>query len=331
MTDSVKSIIASINKKFGEDTLTFGSDSKYSSISRLPSGSLFLDYTLGTNKQDNIAGWPMGRIIELYGPESSGKSLISLKTIVEAQKKGFLCVYIDSENSFDEVFAETLGVDLSKLILIHELVAERVFDIACDILKNSKDVRVIVFDSIASMIPTAEIEASLEDKQMAEMARVMSKALRKLTLFNKNNTVLIFINQLRENPGAGMYANPIYTPGGKALKFYASIRAEIRRGEWIFADENKKEKVGQVVKFKIDKNKTDVAQKEGYFKFMYKDGKLDTIDELVSLGILRNVIDRKGAYYSLLDKTFQGRDEMEKELLNNKEFFEEAKKEVFSA
>lgn len=326
----VKTLVAHINKKFGENTLGFASELKYSDTPRLSSGSLFLDYALGTNKKDLVSGWSLGRIVELYGPESGGKSLICLKTIVEAQKAGYECAYIDCENTFDTVFAEQLGVDTSKLLITRENIAERVFDIACNILEDYPKVRVVVFDSIASMIPKVEIEASLEDQQMASVARVMSKGLRKLTLKNKNNAVLLFINQLRENPGAGMYANPEYTPGGRAIKFYASIRLEVRKGEFLFDAVDKKKKVGQTVKFKVVKNKTDIPFREGYFRFLYADKKLDTMDELISLGLLREVIGRKGPYYTILDKTFQGRENMEIELKKDQNFFEAVKKEVFT-
>lgn len=327
--DHLKATVAAINKKYGENVISFGSDLKYTDIPRLSSGSLFLDWILGTNKKDKTAGWPLGRIIELYGPESSGKSLICLKTIVEAQKQKFDCVYLDCENTFDKVFAQTLGVDISKLLITTESRAGHAIDMACDILQSDPNIKVLVIDSLASMIPEVEIDANLVDNQMAPMARIMSKGLRKLNSFNKNNALIIFINQLRENPGAGMYANPIYTPGGRALKFFASIRVEVRKGEWLFDDDDKKVKIGQVVKFKAEKNKTDIPLREGYFKFLYK-GEIDRIDELVSLGLLKEKIGRRGAYYDLVGKQFQGREQMEKTLAEDKGFFEQAKKEIFS-
>lgn len=328
MTDT-KSLIASLNKKFGENTIGYANQLKYTNIERLPSGSLFLDYCLGVDKKNSIGGWPLGRIIELFGPESSGKSLITLKTIVEAQGKGYDCAYIDAENSFDNAFAKTLGVDLSKLILTRESRAGHAIDLACEILKEHKTVKVIVFDSLASMIPEVETEASLEDHQMAPMARIMSKGLRKLTLFNQNNALIIFINQLRENPGAGMYANPEYTPGGKSIKFYSSLRVDVRRGEYLFDPEEKKKKIGQTVKFNIVKNKTDEPFKVGYFKFLYK-GEIDRVDELISIAILKEKVDRSGSFYSILGETFHGRESMEKKLLSDKEFFKKFKKETFS-
>ncbi len=328
MTD-IKEIVATVNKQFGESTLGFANDLKYAPVDRLSSGSLFLDYVLGKNIKSGEFGWPLGRIIELYGKESSGKSLISMKTIAEAQKKGMNCAYIDSENAFDMDFAKKLGVDVSKLLISREDRAGHILDMVCKMLSDDADIKVVVFDSLASMIPEVEIEASLEDQQMASIARIMSKGLRKLISFNKNRALFLFINQLRVNPGAGMYANPEYTPGGNALKYYSSIRVDVHRGDWITDETEKKKKIGQVVKFRIVKNKTDVPHKEGYFKFLYT-GELDRIDELVSLGLLGEKITRKGAYYSILDRTFQGREDMEKALNTEPEVFEKARKEIFN-
>jgi len=327
MNDTLKTVVAKLNKEHGENTLRFASE--FVDIDRLSSGSVFLDWALGKNQKD-IAGWAMGRVIELYGHESSGKSLISMRTIIEAQKKGWQCAYLDIENSFDKKFAELLGVDTSKLLITRETGAEKTIDLACQLLKDYPDIKVIVFDSVASMIPKVEIEASLEDQQMASVARVMSKGLRKLLHFNKNNAILIFINQIRENPGASKYANPEYQPGGKALKFYASTRAEIRRGDYIYKDEEKKkDKIGQIVKFKIVKNKTDVPLREGYFKFYYT-GEVDSVDEIVSLGLMQEIITRSGAFYYFNKNTFKGREKMETALKKDEKLFNELKKEVFS-
>lgn len=327
MTD-LEIILAQINKKYGEETLGFASDLKYADVPRLPSGSLFLDWALGQNEKDKVSGWPLGRIVELYGTESSGKSLICLKTIAEAQKLNYDCAYFDVENTFDKVFAETLGVKADKLLISRESEGEKLLDLACKLLKDYDKMKVIVFDSLASMIPNVELEDPLEQLHMAPMARLMSVGLRKLTTSNRNNALIIFINQLRENPGAGPYANPEYTPGGKALKFYASLRVDVRRGDYIFDGEEKKKKIGQFVKFKIAKNKTDIPLREGNFKFFYT-GEIDRIDELISLGILNEKIERKGPYYSFVEKTFQGREEMEKALKDDEKLFEEGKKEVF--
>jgi recombination protein RecA len=192
---------------------------------------------------------------------------------------------------------------------------------------KSKSIGIIVFDSLAAMIPKIEIEDDLEDAQMASSARMMSKALRKLTHFNEK-TLIIFINQLRENPGT-TYGNPEYTPGGRALKFYASLRVDVRRGDWIFDTVRKEEKAGQIVKFRVTKNKTAPPFKEGYFKFLYQ-GELDKVDELISLGILNGRIVRRGGYFDLGAHTWQGRDAMEADLKKDEKLFEEAKGIVFS-
>jgi len=325
---TLETVIAKINKKYGDNTIGFASELKYSDVVRLSSGSLFLDWALGTNRKDKVAGWPLGRVAELYGPESTGKSLISLKTIAEAQKQKFECIYFDCENSFDKSFAELLGVDTDKLVISRESRGEKILDLACEMMRESENLKVLVFDSLASMIPSMELEDPLEQQQMAPMARLMSKGLRKLNNANKNGALIIFINQLRENPGAGPYANPEYTPGGKALKFYASLRVDVRRGDYIFDSEDKKVKVGQIVKFRITKNKTDVPLREGYFKFLYK-GELDRVDELISLGILNEKITRRGTYFDLGDRSWQGRENMEVELKKDAKLYEEAKKEVF--
>lgn len=329
MPDTIKTLIAQINKEFGDSAISVGTDIKYAEPERLPSGSLFLDYILGLNKQTGIAGWPLGRLIELYGQESSGKSLISMKTIAEAQKKGYWCAYMDAENTFDAVYAEKLGVDTKKLIVSKEQRTEKVLDMACKLVQDPS-MRVIVFDSIASMIPMKSLETNLDDsQQMAAQAQVLSRGLPKLIALNKNNTLCIFINQLREKPGV-QYGNPEYTPGGRAIKFFASLRIEVRRGDWLFDEHEKKKKVGQVVRFKAAKNKTDIPLRDGYFNFIYSSGEIDRFDELISIGMLGQKIGRKGAYYSLADQTFMGREKMYEALKADTKFFEKARKEIFN-
>ena len=320
-------VIAKINKQYGDNTIGFAKNLKYTEVERLSSGSLFLDWALGQNKLTKESGWPMGRVVELYGPESSGKSLISLKTIVEAQKKGFGCAYIDCENSFDKNFAASLGVNVNDLILTRESQAEKVIDLVCNLFEQTNDIKVVVFDSLASMIPKIIEEDALEDAQMAPMARVMSKGLPKLILKNKNNALVIFINQLRMKPGV-IHGNPEYTPGGNSLKYYSSLRVDVRRGDWIFADEDNKKRVGQFVKFRLTKNKSAIPQKEGYFKYLYT-GVLDRVDELISLGILNGTVTRRGSYYDLGEQSYQGREQMEVALKNNAKLFERARNDVF--
>jgi recombination protein RecA len=193
-------------------------------------------------------------------------------------------------------------------------------------LLESKEIGVIVFDSLAAMIPQIEVDDPLEQMQMAPVARMMSKGLRKMTFKNKGS-LIIFINQLRENPGA-KYGNPEYTPGGRALKFYSSVRLDVRRGDWIFDAVTKKVKLGQVVKFRVVKNKSAPPYREGFFKFLYT-GEIDKVDELISLGLLNEKIKRNGPYFSFGSHKFLGREEMEVNLKKDSKLFEETKKEVF--
>lgn len=318
-------VIASINKKYGKELVMKATDFKRPEVARLSSGSLFLDLLLGSDKNGN-AGWPMGRVVELYGPQMAGKSSLSMKTIAEAQKQGKLCAWFDAEKSFEPDRAKTLGVDVDKLFLTQETMGERVVELMCDLLKT-EDIGVIVVDSLASLVPKAELEKSMEDSnRMALVANMMSQALRKLTSLNQD-TLIIFINQLRVNPG-NTYGNPEYTPGGKALGYYASVRVELRTGEWII--ENKK-KIGQIVKFKITKNKTSRPHEQGSFQFMYT-GEIDQIDEVISVGELTGAILRKGAYYYLDDDTgFHGRDDMYRQFKEDPKLFERAKQQVFGA
>jgi recombination protein RecA len=322
----MKTLIAKINKKFGDLSVGYAHGLKFTDIPRITSGSLFMDWALGKNKKDGTSGWPLKRIVELYGPESAGKSLISMKTVAYAQKAGLSCVYIDSENTFDKEFAKTLGVDVGKLMLSRESAGEKVFEMMFELLRSEK-VGIIVIDSLAALLPNMEAEGEMEQQFMAPMARMMSKGLRKLNHLNKS-TLIIFINQLRVNPGT-KYGDPTYTPGGNALKYYSAIRLAIRKSEWIFDEKDKKKKIGQVIKFRVVKNKSDVPLKEGSFKFLYS-GEIEKADELISFGLLNKKIKRKGAFYYINSDRFQGRDDLESSLKKDKKLFEKAKELVFN-
>lgn len=311
--EDLNKIINEINKKFGPNTIGTVGKMTTLNIERVPSGSIYLDWALG-------GGWPLGRTIELYGHYSSGKSLIALKTIVEAQDRGLKCVYIDAESSFDPVFAKTLGVDIDKLILSQLSIGENTFDIINALLQS--DVGVLVVDSVASLVPQSELADSMEQQTIGLAARMMSKALRKLTALNKK-TLVLFINQIRMN--IGTYGNPEITAGGKALGFYSATRVEVRRGEFI---EKNKEKIGQMIKFKVTKNKTARPFRNGYFNFYYESGEIDSTNEMVSLGIINKTIKQKGPYYAILGKQFQGREALEKELRSDTKFFDAVKKEA---
>ncbi len=320
----IDEVIAAINKKYGEDVVIRAKDLKVEEVSRLNSGSLYLDRLLGVDKEGQ-GGWPMGRIIELYGPQMSGKSSLCMKTLVEAQKRGLLCAWFDTEKSFEIARAKQMGVDTDNLFLTQESGGERVIEMMCDLLRGG-EVKVIVVDSLAGLVPKAEIEKSMEESnRMALVAQMMSQGLRKLNALNKSGALIIFINQLRTNPGA-TYGNPEYTPGGKALGYAASIRVELRTGEWIIED---KKKIGQIVKFKVSKNKTSTPHEQGTFQFMYE-GQIDQIDELISVGELLGSIMRKGAYYYLTpDQGFHGRDDLYRSLKDDVKLFEQAKSIVF--
>jgi len=318
MTDLNKAILR-INKKFGENTIGKIGKMPTIKVERISSGSPYLDNCIG-------GGWPLGKTIELYGPYSSGKSLIALRTIAQAQKLGKNCVYLDAENAFDPKFAKRLGVDIDKLVISQISAGEEIFDIV-DILLES-DVAVIVVDSVASLVPKYEIEESIEKQTMALQARLMSKALRKLTgKAAKNKTLIFFVNQIREKIGA--YGNPEITSGGRALGFYASLRVEVRRGE--FLTDNKR-KIGQQVKFKVTKSKVCQPYRDGYFLFYYPDTKnpdselFDTADELVSMLLIQDKIKRRGGYYDVLNKTFQGREELEQAIRTKPKFKEKLTK-----
>jgi recombination protein RecA len=313
MSDLNKAILE-INKKFGENTIGKIADMPVIKTERISSGSPYLDWSIG-------GGWPRGRSIELYGPYSSGKSLIALRTIAEAQKQGLKCVYLDAENTFDPDFAEKIGVKMDEIIISQISSGEQVFNIL-DKLIESKDVAIIVIDTVASLVPEYEEQEGMEKQSMGLQARLMSKAMRKITAkAAKNKTLLLFINQLREKIGS--YGNPFTTPGGNALKFYSSIRLEVRRGELL---KDEKKIIGQQVKFKVTKSKVGPSFRDGYFMFYQPDPSapdielFDEADEIVSMLLLNKKIKRRGAYYDAVGKTFKGREELEREIRVNKDF-----------
>lgn len=314
MADNLDKTILMINKKFGENTIGTLANMPTIQAERISSGSPYLDWCIG-------GGWPLGRSIELYGPPSSGKSLIALRTIAEAQKKGLKCVYLDAENAFDPNFAKHVGIDVDKLVISQATAGEDTFDII-DMILDSQEASVIVVDSVASLIPQYEADESMEKQTIGLHARLMSKAMRKVTgKAARSKTLLIFINQIREKVGA--YGNPQTTTGGNALKFYSSLRVEVRRGDLITQN---KVPTGQQVKFKITKSKVCPPFRDGYFIFYYFDPEnpslvlFDEADELVSLLLIHKKIVRRGAYYDILGKTFQGREELENEIRSNNDF-----------
>jgi recombination protein RecA len=314
MENKLNLAIKEIRKKYGDQTIGLVKDLDNVSLERIPTGSIYLDWAIG-------GGWPKGRTIELYGPYSSGKTLVALRTIASAQKEGLNCVFIDAERAFDPLFASQLGVDTNSLVLVRETGGETVFNIIESLLDSEVDL--IVVDSVASLVPSFEDENPIEKQTMALQARLMSKALRKLTgKLARSNTLLIFVNQVREKVGA--YGNPEITSGGRALGFYSSVRVEIRRGDWIL---EKKERIGHNVKFRVSKSKVCQPWRAGSFKYYYT-GEFDETDEIISLGILTEKIGRRAAYYDIGDKSFRGREELLKALEEDESLLDLLKKEV---
>lgn len=263
-TPSINRIIAQINKDFGENVIGRLPDMENIKVDRISSGVPKLDEALG-------GGFPMRRIVELYGIQSGGKSLISMFTIREAQKRGLDTVYIDAEDTFDPVFAEKLGVDTKKMILAQSSVGEDALDLVIRLLKARP--AVIVIDSVAALITRAEMEEDIDKAFMAPKARLMSRALAKINALNEN-TLIIFVNQLRAT--MAMYGPPTTTTGGRALPHYASIRVEVKKADQIHKDDKKTaEVIGQIVGFNVIKNKTAAPYKTGSFKFFYDDAHIE--------------------------------------------------------
>lgn len=319
MNKDLKTMIASINKKYGDNTIGSVKDMNKLEIERISSGVPYLDWALG-------GGWPMGRIVEMFGIESSGKTLTCLLTIAQAQKKGMSVALIDAENSFDPIFAKKLGVSVEDLIVSQSSIGETTIDIMLDIIKAKPDL--IILDSVAAMVPQTELDNPMEKDTMALVARVMGKALRKITAVNKHS-LIIFINQPRST--LSMYGSPTTTPGGRALKHFASIRVQIGRGDLL---KEKQDITGQSVKFKIVKNKTAPPFRIGYYNFMYERGSqmphVDVIESLVSVGILEGIVKRGGAYYTFNDQKVMGKETLVDLLREDEKLYDKLYEEVMA-
>jgi recombination protein RecA len=311
-------LIAEINKKYGENVISrYGSFERPNGVNFTPSGSIFLDYCIGK-------GFPTGKIVELYGVPSSGKSLISQLTVGEAQKRGGECIWIDAENSFDPGFAEKLGVDIKKLVISQSSIGEPTLELIKKLL--SVNPAIIVVDSVAAMVPIMDMEKPLEDAVVAPRARLMSRGLAQINALNRT-TLIIFINQLRTDIGGySPTGTASTTTGGRALGHFASVRVEVKRGEWI---EEEKVKLGHVVKFRVVKNRVGPPMREGYFKFYY-DGKIDRIDEIVSLGLMSKKLDTSGSWIQFDGKKWQGRDSFTEAVKKDTELFTKLKESIFS-
>jgi len=311
--DNLNQVLKDIEKQFGKGSVMKLGDNNHTEIDVIPSGSLSLDIALG------IGGYPKGRIIEIYGPESSGKTTFALHAIAEAQKQGGKAAFIDAENSLDPQYAARLGVDINELLLSQPDNGEQALEIA-EALVRSGAISVIVIDSVAALVPQAEIEGEMGDSHVGLQARLMSQALRKLAgIINKTGTVAIFINQLREKVGV-MFGNPEVTPGGRALKFYSSIRLDIRRSEQIKLGSDI---IGNKTNVKVVKNKMAPPFKTCQVDIMYGTG-VSMEGELVDLAADANVVDKSGAWYAYKgEKIGQGKENVKEYLKNNPKIKEE--------
>lgn len=305
--------MAHLEKDFGSGTIMRLGDDAVQDVEVIPTGSIGLDYALG------VGGLPRGRITEIYGPESSGKTTLAIHVIAEAQKMGGICAIVDAEHAFDRFYAEKLGVDVNNLWIAQPDNGEQALDIAEQLI-NSGAIDVLVVDSVAALTPKAEIEGEMGDKNVGLHARLMSQAMRKLTgTIAKTRTCCIFINQIREKIGL-MFGNPETTTGGNALKFYSSVRLEIRASGFIKDGE---QAVGRVAKVKVVKNKVAPPFMKAEFELLFGEG-ISRVGEIVDLGVEHGIIQKSGAWFSYNgNKLGQGRDAVKRVLKENVELAEE--------
>ena len=310
---ALRATMDKIEKSYGKGSIMKMGDDHVEEVSVIPSGSIGLDAALG------VGGYPRGRVIEIYGPESSGKTTLAIHAIAEAQKTGGIAAFIDAEHAFDRFYAEKLGVDVENLYISQPDSGEQALDIAEQLIRSSA-IDIIVIDSVAALTPKAELEGEMGDSKMGLQARLMSQALRKLTAaINKTNTTCIFINQLRDKIGV-MFGNPETTTGGNALKFYASVRLDIRRiGQLKDGDEVK----GNQVRVKVVKNKVAPPFRKAEFDIMFGGG-ISRTGEIIDLGSELNIVKKSGSWYSYNEtKLGQGRDAAKQCVADNPELAEE--------
>ncbi|MCT4562155.1 MAG: recombinase RecA [Crocinitomicaceae bacterium] len=322
--DKIKALqltMEKLDKTYGKGTVMKLGDNPVVQVDTIPTGSLTLDLALGVN------GYPKGRVVEIYGPESSGKTTLAIHAIAEVQKQGGIAAFIDAEHAFDQFYAAKLGVDIDNLIISQPDNGEQALEIADNLIRSGA-IDLIVVDSVAALTPKAEIEGEMGDSQMGLQARLMSKALRKLTAsINKAGCCCIFINQLRDKIGV-MFGNPETTTGGNALKFYSSIRIDIRRANQIKdGDEN----IGNRVKVKVVKNKVAPPFRKAEFDVMFGEG-ISKVGEIIDLGVELNILKKSGSWFSYGEtKLGQGRDSVKNLLLDNPELTEELEAKIKGA
>jgi recombination protein RecA len=317
--DSVDNAISQIQRQFGKGSIMRLGSHETEPVPVIPTGVLSLDIALG------VGGFPKGRISEIYGPESSGKTTLALHVVAEAQKRGGSAAFIDAEHALDTAYAGRLGVDIDNLLVSQPDFGEQALDIA-EILIRSGGIDVIVIDSVAALVPKAEIDGNVGDSHMGLQARLMSQAMRKFTaVLNRSNTILIFINQIRMKIGV-MFGNPETTTGGNALKFYSSLRLDIRKIATI--KEGTDNVIGNRTKVKVVKNKVAPPFKTAEFDIIYGEG-ISKTGDLLDLAVEEEIVNKSGSWYSYLDERIgQGRENAKKFLVDHPEMFAEIDKKV---
>ena len=318
---ALQAAMSKIEKDFGKGSIMRMGDEQIENVEVIPTGSIGLNAALG------VGGYPKGRIIEIYGPESSGKTTLAIHAIAEAQKAGGIAAFIDAEHAFDRFYAEKLGVDIDNLYVSQPDNGEQALEIADQLIRSSA-IDIIVIDSVAALTPKKEIEGDMGDSAVGLQARLMSQALRKLTsTISKTNTTCIFINQLREKIGV-MFGNPETTTGGNALKFYASVRIDIRKSSAI---KDGDEVIGSLTKVKVVKNKVAPPFRRCEFEILFGEG-ISKIGEIVDLGVEYGIIKKSGSWFSYQDSRLaQGRDATKELLKDNPELCEELEAQIMQA
>ena len=317
----LSAVMDKIEKDFGKGAIMKMSDKAVDKVPVIPSGSIALDQALG------IGGYPKGRVIEIFGPESSGKTTLAIHAIAEAQKAGGIAAFIDAEHAFDSTYAQKLGVDIDELLISQPDNGEQALEIADNLIRSSA-IDIVVIDSVAALTPKAEIEGEMGEANMGLQARLMSQALRKLTAsISKTGTVCIFINQLRDKIGV-IYGNPETTTGGNALKFYASVRIDIRKASVIKDGE---EQLGARARVKIVKNKLAPPFRKAEFDILYGEG-ISKVGEIIDMGVDLGILKKSGSWFSYGDRKIgQGRDAVKELLQSDPEFMNEVETKVREA